>query len=257
MKKTIRGMKVKNRGAYPLIFGFLVFAALASLFGIYVLSELESVSVEIVEASEIVGKALDFNVENFHTQLEVWEYAYEPTETRLVAFEKHNEALTDLLNDLLIIVERKKRSEQKNPDKRSSLAPQGEKQIKGIIIDLEKVRTDWVPILEGIKEIRTMKDLGYDKLEANGDNYLRYLETEQEVRKLVLTNEDLFDKLEFNQQVDLFIESQESNLDILNHKRKSIMSQFTILFAILITMMVVLGIGMSLFLVYKIQIQKR
>jgi signal transduction histidine kinase len=36
---------------------------------------------------------LDLNVENFHTQLEVWEYAYAPNEKRLKAFELHMESL--------------------------------------------------------------------------------------------------------------------------------------------------------------------
>ena len=53
---------------------FLVFSLILSVIGIYVIVEFNNIShisQEIREATEISESALDFNVENFHTQLEV------------------------------------------------------------------------------------------------------------------------------------------------------------------------------------------
>ena len=80
-------------------FGFFMFSNVSS--------QLTAKQDEIHEISELSEAVLDFNVENFHTQLEVWEYAYEPTEKRLNAFYKHEVVFDQLFADLIVFVNRK------------------------------------------------------------------------------------------------------------------------------------------------------
>ena len=236
--------------SYLLLGGFLIFAILVAMFGIYVmtqLTEISEISFEVSEASEISQAALDFNVENFHTQLEVWEYAYAPSDERLLAYQKHDEKLTELLNNLLEIVEIE--AGEKHVGKKG-IIDGGEKQVKEIADDLEKVRDDWVGLLESIGELKELTDAGYD--DVNSENHNMYDVALKKSKELVIANEDLFDELDFNNEIDKFVVAQKELVEELHEEQKSIISRFMILFTILITILVVLSIGMVLFISYFI-----
>lgn len=235
---------------YILLGGFLIFAILVSTFGIYVmtqLTEISEISFEVKEASEISQAALDFNVENFHTQLEIWEYAYAPSDARLLAYQKHDEKLTELLNNLVEIVEIEVR--EKHVGQRGVIEG-GEEQVKEIADDLEKVRDDWVGLLESIGELKELIDAGYD--DVNSENHNMYHVALEKSKERVIANENLFDELEFNNEIDNFVVAQEELVEELHEEQKSIISRFMILFTILITILVVLSIGMVLFIFYFI-----
>jgi len=115
---------------YVILTGVFVFAIASILLGIYTmtqLSEVSKLSFEIREASDIAIAALDFNVENFHTQLEVWEYAYDPNEKLLDAFENHNNELTVLLDELVEEVEEEAEDHGEDSREISALNRGGEK----------------------------------------------------------------------------------------------------------------------------------
>ena len=104
-------MKIKLK----LFSGVLAFVVVVILLGTYIITEFNQIShieSEIKEAKEISKAALDFNVENFHTQLEVWEYVYIPNQERLDAFESHKVTLNNLLNVWQIKV----LNSEENPD---------------------------------------------------------------------------------------------------------------------------------------------
>jgi len=225
-----------------LISGFLIMILLIGGFGFYnstQLSEFAEVSRKVTEATEISQAALDFNVENFHTQLEVWEYAYEPTEKRLKAFEGHDEKLTELLDILVETVEEESGEEEGH----GALIEGGEEQIKGIAADLEKVRADWVGLLASIEELQKAKEQGqpHDILD----------QLEDAARAKVLANEDLFDELEFNKKIDEFVVAQEELLQesiIKGESLEATISTFRTITLIIIGLLLVIGLGMGLFI---------
>ena len=66
--------------------GFSVLILLVIGFGFFTISQLnglDGLEEDILRAEEIRVVALDFNVENYQTQLELLEYAYAPTDERL------------------------------------------------------------------------------------------------------------------------------------------------------------------------------
>ncbi len=60
---------------------------------------------EIQQLSIISSLSLSFNVENFNTQLEVWEYLYDPAEFRLEEFREHREDFNIKLLSLFEAIE--------------------------------------------------------------------------------------------------------------------------------------------------------
>jgi two-component system cell cycle sensor histidine kinase/response regulator CckA len=227
-----------------LLVGFATIILFMGAFGLYAGYKVEDIfriSREVQTATIISQTSLDFNVENFHTQLEVWEYAYEPTEKRLKAFELHNEKLSELLGVLTELVEKEIRTEVETGE-RYALYDGGEQHIKEIASNLNKVRTDWVPLLEKIKELRAVAAAGY------GEGSEQYEKIEEGVKKLALANEDLFDELKFNIRIDEFVAAQQALVRNLAAEQKSLSSKFrNALFIILITIMV-LGLGIALFI---------
>jgi len=171
-------------------------------------------SFEQFEGGErIIILALDFNVENFHTQLEMWEYAFDPNQKRLEAFREHQKKLNELLNILVV-------SSQKDE---ATLFAGGISEIDNIRADVEQVSTDWERMLTII---------------SGGD--------EEAIHKVVIANEELFDRLEFNKNVDAFVVKQNAFVAELEEGLFApIRSLNTELLMFLVGMLVLIaGIGM-------------
>lgn len=236
---------MKNR--YMIVGGALVFIILAALLGIYTtnkLSDVSAISREIRKASEISEAALDFNVENFHTQLEVWEYAYEPNQKRLKAFEMHDKKLDELLADLEKLVETEKNWALQNPNKLAALAIGGEDQINDIVLDLEKVHEDWKNLFASITRARELKDLGYDDI--NSEHHEEYHDAAEDVNLRMNVNEELFDALEFNKGVDDFVADQKDLVWKLQLEQRLVTSQFSLMFFGLIVALILLNVAIGL-----------
>lgn len=237
---------MKKKFSYIILCGFFVFAMASTVCGIYMNNQLSEISMEVREASEISQTALHFSEENFNTQLEIWEYAYAPTDARLLSYNEHNERLTESLDNLLIIVERESRWKDRNPGKISSLNDDGVDQISEIIDNLNIVRADWASLLESIKNVQYMIDAGYDN--KYSENHYQYMIALDESREKVIANENLFEELKFNEKISYFISAQEKLLENLYTKQKLIVNKFIFLFVVLITFFVILSIGSAIFI---------
>ena len=233
-------MKIKLK----LFSGVLAFVVVVILLGTYIITEFNQIShieSEIKEAKEISKAALDFNVENFHTQLEVWEYAYIPNQERLDAFESHKVTLNNLLNVWQIKVLNSEEnpdvtlhasSLEENPDVTfHALYSDATNDMSNIAQNLKLVQDDWKHLFVAIEEYSTAIDEGDSETELNRLDLL--------VIEKVNSNEALFDKLQFDKQVDLFVTNQENHIDNLEVSRGELVSKFTtILFSIIITVVI-------------------
>ena len=195
---------------------FFMFAIIVSLFSYYIIIEIRSIDhidEEIDAASHISQDALNFNVENFHTQLEIWEYAIDPNQKRLDAFLAHQNTLHQLLDDWQTSV-----NEEDYVHEMSGLYDGGKLDMDKIISDLELVEQDWIFLLQEIENLRIMIDTGTS-----------YAELEQQRSAVLLAlnnNEELFDELHFNTEVDQFVFNQHELVTSYEELRKSKISQF-------------------------------
>jgi len=232
-------MKISQK----LILGFFIIILLAAAFGYFTINRLDRISKishEVREAMEYSQAILDFNVENFHTQLEVWEYLYEPNQTRLIAFENHHETLNKLLENITELIEEEYKEGIEKGEREKALFEGAEKRIKEIAFDLEEVRADWVYLFEKVKELRAMKDAGY----SEGSE--QYKKIEKELSILTLANEDLFDELDFNSKVDKFVVAQEEIVSKLNEELENLVSELKNILVILMSSLIVLGAGIAI-----------
>lgn len=152
-------------------------------------------SKNLVIAENISTTALQFNVENFHTQLEMWEYAYDPNDKRLNAFESHNSALNSDAETFISSVEN-------SPD---ALYKDGLAHTQKIISDLRQVQEDWKYLLSAIDEYRKATELNSSDLQIQ--------QAKNNVDSAAFRNEDLFDRLEFNKEIEYFTVAQSKYLE--------------------------------------------
>ncbi len=201
-----------------LIIPTLVFSIIFSIVGTYIVMEIEKIQTinhEFDEANEISLTALDFNVENFHTQLEVWEYAYEPNQIRLDAFESHKKTLNELAERLNEEVEEEATVPEEDYH---GLYPNAVNDVKKIINNLSLVEDDWVLLIDAVTEYRNAKESGVSNEELE-----RY---DTIMRQKVNENEDLFDNLEFDKSIDIFVLSQSQWAKDLEIEHDKILSNF-------------------------------
>lgn len=167
---------------------------------------------QLEDAEHVITDALNFNVENFHTQLEMWEYAFDPNETRLIAFRKHRTELNDALGRLVA-----------SSRERDAIFDGGVSMVDDIRANVGQVNADWERMLSII---------------AAGDTGAIY--------DVVVANEELFDRLRFNQEVDELVKQQDEFVGEIEKKLLAPVRSFnTWLFAFIALMFVLItGIGM-------------
>ncbi len=187
----------------------------------------------IINAADISQAALDFNVENFHTQLEVWEYAFQPNNMRHMAFESHNNTLTILLKQLLQVVSESNENE---------LIPDGKTQIAVIAENLKVVRDDWTSLFTAVQKLEKAVKNGLDE----GDEEYELLESE--VAKRVNINESIFDELKFNENIDIFVTGQKELVSVLELKQEELVQSFVTSLIIQIIGLLLFGIPISFYI---------
>lgn len=222
---------------YIFFSSFIILAVFSIISGIFIISELQKinkVNQRATEALLVSQLALDFNVENFHTQLEMWEYAYQPNRIRLLAFQGHERTLVELSERLVEVVEKDSALKQG-----AGLVPGGDKEISQIVADFQLVQNDWDNLLKHIKDLEEAKEMGASREEIDRLDTI--------VLEAVIKNENLFDALEFNKEVDDFVQDQEDFFNEVRREPEKIISQFTILLTILVTLLFVLGTAPLLF----------
>jgi len=234
-------MKISQK----LMLSFFIIILLMAAFGYFTIiriNRISKISHEVREAMEYAEAILDFNVENFHTQLEVWEYVHEPNQSRLIAFENHNETLSKLLENITELIEEEYKEGVEKGEREEALFEGAEKQIEEISFNLEKVRTDWIVLFEKIKDLRSVKDAGY------GEGSEQYEKIEKELSILALANEDLFDELDFNAKVDHFVVSQAGIVEKLNIELENLVSGSRSILIIIMGVLIVFGTGIAMFI---------
>jgi len=229
-------MKIKKK----LILSTFAFCFISAVFTIHIIGQLKTIKENngyIVKATGISQTTLDFNVENYHTQLEVWEYAFEPNAMRLMAFESHNNTLTILLKKLLLVVSQSSENE---------LFPDGQAQINKIEADLKVIRDDWVSIFVAITKLEKGIKNGLKK----GNEEYEFLKAE--VVKRVNINESIFDQLEFNKEIDIFIAGQKELVLFLTNKQEEIISSSTDTIIIELIVLILVAMLFSIYFAYSV-----
>lgn len=123
---------------------------------------------------EVALAARAFSEESHQTQLEIWEYAYEPNQERLDAFRGHETRLSELLGELKSHVQMHARL----------LTTGSLDQVKFVENSMIRIVEDWQKIIFAIESKK-----------AN-----------HEVRRLVFAAEGFFDQSQFNKRVGMLIE---------------------------------------------------
>ena len=249
--------------SHKLIAGFLVVTIVMGAFGFFmfnrVSSKLSEKQTEINEHSELSSAIQDFHIENYHTQLEVWEYAYQPNEKRLNAFYKHL-VVFDVLFDEFI-----------------TLADQAElgAEDQAIVTDLESgivdIRQTWIDFVAATESLATgtlatatLNDDGTEKyallasMQDYGYNYSYPMFDPASVdafEPALIAQmaaegglEDVFDNANFNSNAGAFVTSQQGHLAeevaAAADLKSSLTTQFIVAFVIVLAISV--GIALTL-----------
>lgn len=197
---------------------FLIFGLTVSSAGAYMIIEFDNIShivYEIEEARKISKSALDFNVENFHTQLEIFEYAYQPNNERLDAVERHNKELIKLFSKLETQVLEEYEDDVKT---NNALYPNAMTDFMIISSNLKFIQGDWIMVITQIKE--------YENALSSGMTGSELQKIEDKTKQKVLSNEDLFENLEFNEQIDKFTILQEQVAIKLGEQHQELINKF-------------------------------
>jgi len=197
------------------------------------IDEIQKIDYQIMDAETISFLALDFNVENFHTQLEAWEYAYEPSEKRLNAFNTHRDTLHNLLNQLSDATLEAHNSKQSSNDI-SGLYENGFVDINKIHSNMLLVDNNWNEL---ISEIRI-----YAAAIESGASDEKISRLEQSSRNKVTSNEDLFDGLMFNKEIDNFVNLQQVHTESLQVLKRQISDNIVRNILILTIIFITIGV---------------
>lgn len=237
-------MKIREK----LIIGFMSVTLIMGIFSFYMFNnmteEVEKKQLEINNLSHISEDALAFSEENYHTQLEIWEYAYQPTEKRLDAFYKHKKVWEQLFDNLVAKSESMELSSTN----------------KGLINDLAGKRVEiegtWERTIDVSKKIATgtiennsgkYPTLSYPMFDPATVNY-----SNVELRGTMFFGEEVFDESQFNKKVGLFVASHREQLEQkmveMNQLNDDLKKQFLTVFIIVI----LFAIGMALLFTYMI-----
>ena len=148
-------MKLATR----MLLRFIAVTLLVGGFGFYMFSrvsgELSSKQAEINQVTRLSEAALDFSTENYHTQLEVWEYAYQPTEKRLDAFYGHEITFDELFADFV------------RQAHAAGLGAADRKVISDLEAGIPKIKATWVELVDETEQAATGTVTKGSRLEAD------------------------------------------------------------------------------------------
>ncbi len=225
-----------------LIIGFVSVTLVMGIFSLYMFTHMtDAVSkkqIEINNLTSISEDALAFSEENYHTQLEIWEYAYQPTEKRLDAFYKHKKVWDQLFDDLV------------SKSEKMQLSSTNKEIIRDLAANRVDIEGTWERTIDVSKKISTGKidnnsgkypTLSYPMFDPVTVNY-----SNTELRETMFFGEEVFDESQFNKKVGLFVTSQREELlykmDEMNKLNNDLRQQFLAVFLLVI----LLAIGIAL-----------
>ncbi len=213
-KKIIIAILV-NSAIILFLIGFLIFQ----------LAKLDKYLDDAETGAVIVEQAGAFGQENFHTQLELWEYLYAPNAERLKAFYDHKTVLEKELNDLIIL----------GNTRDSAFYPNG-------VDDIQEIYSKWIEVDGSWKKLFGFMEEYLDVIEGNeAKGELENIKDPEVYEKLKILRqaadeaEKTFDDLEFNQNIRDFNAAQTEYLNNkLNPELHRIVTRYQILTLILL-----------------------
>ena len=208
-----------TKGRYIGLLSINLIIVISAIFVIIKISVLPAKMQSMFLSEDISQTALQFNVENFHTQLEMWEYAYQPNNERLEAFEQHSVFLNSNAEKFINLA----------ANNQNALYNNGLAHAEKIISDLKQVQEDWGYLLPAVENYKQLLESGASDAEIK--------QARDTMDNLVFANENLFDRLEFNKEVEDFTIAQskhtnglKSEIDFLiNFSRIGITAMFVLL----------------------------
>jgi hypothetical protein len=190
----------KNSKNYLISVFFCILMIFTIGYLIYGLSYMKEMLVKVSRSQQILNEAVLYNSENLYTQLELWEYIYDPNQERLEAFEKHNSLLADDLN----ILEGDVRS---NKD---LIYDNGVEDIATIKNDFYEIQQSWQTVLDAV--------LDYRKVKEGGGSLENIATLKTNLYEIAIKNEIKFDSFEFDEKVNSLVLNQNSYTDSLKTK---------------------------------------
>ncbi|MDD1729357.1 MAG: HAMP domain-containing protein [Methanospirillum sp.] len=225
-----------------LITGFILVTLIMGIFGIILFTNVSTVisqnEDEISRISEVTTAALSFSEENYHTQLEMWEYAYQPTEKRLDAFYGHKKTW-DQQFEKLIAATRNVR-----------LSAEDQAIIDDLSVNKSAIANTWVVTIEATKSAATgtvhessglYKTLTYPMFDPKTVD-----PNDKHVRETMFIGEDIFDESKFNKKVEAFEKSQRTLLDQKMKQSQDTMNDLKNLYIIGTIIMLLISIIIAL-----------
>ena len=219
----------------------VILIIILAIFTIFVFQELDNIvsnDHKIHKAINLSMISLDFNVENFHTQLEVWEYAYLPNSERLDAFYIHKTTL-----DMLLEKWDKQIKKTENDDK--IIYENGVEDMTSISNSLELVKNDWADVIKAIQNYQFAIQSNESK------EILEQLRINAEQK--VIANEELFDELEFNKNVDIFVINQKFMIQELQKQQLESINQFKVKIILFIPIAIAACLIINFIIVKKVE----
>lgn len=229
-------MRIRTRLALASVFVTLLMGGFGLWMFLRVSGKLTEQQDSINQRRELSEAALNFNVENFHTQLEIWEYAYAPGEKRLDAFYAHQAVFDELFTTLLDTADA------------IELSPEDLQTITYLQSKIEQMKRTWIDVIAA-SERAASGTLEESSEGPDGYPFLTYPmfdpasvdPRDPGVRAAILRSEDVFDRAEFNRRIDDFVVSQSAALNLQVEKMSELKRSLTIQF--LTAFAVVLGLA--------------
>ena len=219
----------------------IILVIILIVFTIFITLELDKIIINnknIEQAIELSMISLDFNIENFHTQLEVWEYAYLPNSERLNAFYIHKATLDRLLKNWENQIKKTENNDQ-------IIYEKGVEDMISISNSLQLVKDDWIDVIETIQNYQTA---------------IQTMDSEEKLKKLrdiseqkVIANEKLFDELDFNKNVDIFVINQKSMIHELQDQQQKSINNFKIKLIFIIPIAIGISLITNLIIIKKVK----
>jgi HAMP domain-containing protein len=254
--------------AYKLVISFLLVTVLMGAFGFYMFNDvsnkLSAKQEEIRNVTDLTVAIESFHIENFHTQLKMWQYAYYPTQEGLNSFYGH----LVLWEDSLAAFNKKAGKADLSQEEKALVG----KLSQGVGI----LRSGWMNFVRstsivatGVLLQPTLSDDGsakYPNLDKMGEygyaySYPMFDMASVKPDHILLSSgitqmEVAFDKIGFNTAADKFVELQIKKIDARQAEmavlKSALSTQFIIMFVIILLVAIALALLLTRMIVTPI-----
>jgi HAMP domain-containing protein len=254
--------------AYKLVISFLIVTVLMGAFGFYMFNDvsnkLSAKQDEIRKVTDLTVAIESFHIQNFHTQLEMWKYAYAPTEEGLNSFYGN-----------LILWEKSFAAFQDAAGK-ANLTAEEQELVKNLIKGVTILRNGWLDYIRQTSIVATgtliqptlnddgsVKFPNLDKMVAYGYNYTYPMFSMATVSSgntllssAITSMEVAFNKIGFNAAADKFVVLQVKKIDAKQAEmadlKSSLTSQFLVMFIIILLVAIAIALLLTRMIVSPI-----